>query len=206
MSVIFIAFDILLILLLKRNNGIGMNIFLGYLIYGITLISIACLGIKFPEKVEKIIWMPILILIYVHAYINAPFLTIVIFITTFFFPIIILLYINSEVMPIHNIEVWLYLIGILICTLFAYESDKILKWSIKNSKATRVVHKFERYMTTNYTRIFVYTLLIVIYAWYNILYFANANKVSNELSVIKEVLVTFVSIDTLIQIIINRKK
>lgn len=206
MSLIFIAFDIFLILILKKENGIAMNIFLGFLIYGTTLILITFLGVKFSGKIEKVVWMPILIFIYIQKYINAPFITIIFFIITFFFPIVFLIYINSEIIPISNIEAWLYLIGILVCTLFAYKSDKVLKWSIRYTKATKVVNKFEKYMTTNYTRIFVYILLIVIYVWYNTLYFINTNKVSNELSVIKEVLVTFVSIDTLIQIIINRKK
>ncbi|WP_145962327.1 hypothetical protein [Kurthia zopfii] len=151
-------------------------------------------------------WFPILILIYVKEYFIAPVFAILFFIIAYFAPVIIVLFINQEVQPIKHLEAWIYFLGVFINVAFAYKSNIVLRWSIRNAEARKIVTKWDKYFAVTYTRIFSYVVLILVYISYNVWAFTNPEHIPLGLNVVKEILVTFVSIDTLFQIIISSKK
>ncbi|WP_223554648.1 hypothetical protein [Lysinibacillus sphaericus] len=198
-----------------QNGSLFENISLLWFTYVFIYFGIILLIPQWIEKYKilsflfsKILILPIVILIY-YQYLFAPFMAIIMYISIFIIPPL-LVNLLSENIPIFNIyqEGLIYLLSLITVLLFAYNSNTLMRF-INSTLKTKFLKKLlEQYTDTNYTRIFTYTIMIGIYITYNFLSFANIKftLVPNEmLNVIKEVFVTFVAIDTLLQILISKR-
>lgn len=142
-------------------------------------------------------------------YFFTPILTILTFLFIYIIPAQIAL-ILINIYPVLNpfSEGILYLISIISVVLFAYKGNNLMKFITEMHKPRLYRELLERYSITIFTRITTYTIMILIYVIYNIMDFSNlqiAFLSKDLLNVIKEVFVTFVAVDSLIQIIKSRK-
>lgn len=212
----FICIGYLLIKELSLSNGFIVNTILQGLL-GYSLV-IAGLGFLFYELVEKnkllsfiynkILAIPAFVLAY-YIYIIAPILSIVLFLGIYLLPSLLFLKL-VEIYPglSQYSEAIIYILSLLSVLIFAYKSEIVMRISIDNFRPKLFRDYLDRYSKSSFTRIFTYIMMIIIYIIYNYLTFSdiNLNIIPSEmLNVIKEVFVTFVAIDTLIQIIAEKK-
>ncbi len=121
---------------------------------------------------------------------------------------------DSETRETHDIieqysQGIIYILSLLSVLFFAYKSNVLMGFIIETFKTKLFRNYLNRYTNTAFTRMFTYIMMIIIYILYNFLTFSkiNPNFIPSEmLNVIKEVFVTFVAIDTLIQIIVTKQQ
>ncbi|WP_163971821.1 hypothetical protein [Oceanobacillus halotolerans] len=156
---------------------------------------------------SKVLIIPVILFVKIQYFI-APILTILSFLIIYIFPaqiILIIVNIYPALKPFS--EGFVYLISIVSVLLFAYKGNSVMKFIIDIHKPKLYRELLQRYSITIFTRITTYTIMILIYVIFNFVEFSNIQIVifsKDLLNVIKEVFVTFVAIDSLIQII-NRK-
>lgn len=100
----------------------------------------------------------------------------------------------------------LYFLNVLTVLLYAYYGDKIMHYSFNLFEVDVFKEKILTVaMTKRLIRIYAYSIMILIYAIYNYSTFNNMTEIFGQslenFNVIKEVFVTFVAVDTLIQIV-----
>ncbi|WP_131101683.1 hypothetical protein [Bacillus sp. SYJ] len=165
---------------------------------------------RFIDLLLKILGFPILLVILVQYYL-APIVTIVMFIVFYISPTAVFLNL-SNVFSFLNPYLGgiIYLVNVLAVLAFAYFGNSIMKFVMSTFKTKLAKGELDKYSTVMYTRIYSYVLMIVIYVIYNFMSFSNSNLLGilpiEPVSVIKEVFVTFVAVDTLIQIFLNKKE
>lgn len=143
-------------------------------------------------------------------YIIAPVLSCLIFLAVYILPSILFLYFN-ELNPILNqyrLGI-VYLLSLLSIVLFAYKSTYVMRFVIDMYKTKFLKRQLFNLSNQSFTRIFTYLSMIMIYILYNFLNFSDLDLdlVPFEMvSVVKEVFVTFIAIDSFIQIIIKKNK
>lgn len=204
--------------LLKDLTFSGQNLFniilQAWLGYFIAYIGVSFLLSDIIEKskilsfiIKKILVLPFISFIY-FQYIIAPVLTVIMFLSIYFLPSMLILNLG-ETHPI--LEQYkqgiIYILSLLSVLFFAYKSDVLMGFIIETLKTKLFRNYLNRYTNITYTRMYTYIIMIAIYISYNFLTFSNINLnfiPSAMLNVIKEVFVTFVAIDSLIQIIISK--
>lgn len=205
--------------LLKDLSFSGRNLFnnilQAWLGYFIAYIGVSFLLSKILKKskilsfiYKKILVLPFIGFIY-FQYIVAPLLTVIMFLDIYFLPSMWILRLG-ETHPI--IEQYkqgiIYILSLASVLFFAYKSNVLMGFIIETFKTKLFKNYLDRYTNTAFTRMYTYIIMIAIYISYNFLTFSNINLnfiPSEMLNVIKEVFVTFVAIDSLIQIILSKQ-
>ncbi|AIY78145.1 TPA: hypothetical protein ACLQU7_001317 [Bacillus tropicus] len=216
-GIIFIAMGYLLVKDLSFSVDNILNIILqGWLGYFIAYIGVGFLvpGILEKSKVLSFVYNKILVLpaigfIY-FQYIITPIITVIMFLGIYFLPSMWILKLGET----HDIieqysQGIIYILSLLSVLFFAYKSNVLMGFIIETFKTKLFRNYLNRYTNTAFTRMFTYIMMIIIYILYNFLTFSkiNPNFIPSEmLNVIKEVFVTFVAIDTLIQIIVTKQQ
>lgn len=139
-------------------------------------------------------------------------LPVTVFLISYFLPILLFNKLNEyNNMQPFNYGGILYLINILTVLLYAYFGDTLMKvlfilFKIKFFK--NIILK--EIITKKNVRIYTYITMIVIYIIYNFCVFSDVKNIFiypiDSFNIIKEVFVTFVAIDTLIQIFKTNQK
>lgn len=215
-GIIFIAMAYWLVKDLSFSSGnLFNNILLGWLGYFISYIGVGLLLSEIIEKsrlisiiYKKVLVLPFIGFIY-FQYIIAPVLTIIMFLGIYFLPSMWILRLGeTHVILEEYSQGIIYILSLLSVLLFAYKSNVLMRLIIETFKTTLFRRYLDRYTNTAFTRMYTYMLMIFIYVSYNFLTFSNINLIlipAEMLNVIKEVFVTFVAIDSLIQIILNKQ-
>lgn len=197
------------------DPNIFNNILLGWLGYFIAFIGVGFLFSEIIEKnkvvsfiYKKVLVIPFLGFIY-FQYVVAPLLTVIMFLGFYFLPSMWILRLGETYTIIEQFgQGIIYILSLISVLFFAYKSNVLMRL-ILESFDTKLFRKYlDRYTNTAFTRKYTYIMMICIYISYNFLTFSpiTLNFIPSEmLNVIKEVFVTFVAIDSLIQILINNK-
>ncbi len=216
-GIIFIAMGYFLVKELSFSVDNIFNIILqGWLGYFIAYIGVGLLffGILEKSKVLSFIYKKVLVLpaigfIY-FQYIITPIITVIIFLGIYFLPSMWILKLGETHAIIEQYSQGIiYILSLLSVLFFAYQSNLVMRFIIDTFKTKLFRNYLNRYTNTAFTRIFTYIMMIIIYISYNFLTFSkiNLNFIPSEmLNVIKEVFVTFVAIDTLLQIILTKQQ
>lgn len=166
---------------------------------------------RLVQNILNILGTPILILIFAQYYL-APIITIIMFIGFYIVPTATILNLsNSYLFLKPYLGGIIYLVNVFTVLIFAYFGNRIMGFLINNFKTKFVFVKniLDKYSTALYTRIYSYVLMIILYVIYNFISFSKENLLSflsiESVSVIKEVFLTFVAVDSLIQILLNKK-
>lgn len=120
-------------------------------------------------------------------------------------PIIILNAINQK-NSLPNFLFWLYIINLISVIIFCYfGSTIIMKFIIFifNMKNKETEKKLEDMIKEEHMRLVTYVLMTIIYIVYNILIYNNINYIL--LDTIKEVFVSFIAIDSIVNQIKSNK-
>src|SRR5699024_10837378 len=139
-------------------------------------------------------------------YIIAPALSFLIFLAIYIAPSILFLQFN-ELNPILNqyrLGI-VYLLSLLSTVLFAYKSTYVMRFVIDMYKTKFLKRQLFNLSNQSFTRVLAYLSMITIYIFYNFLSFSDLELdlvPFDMVSVVKEVFVTFIAIDSFIQIII----
>ncbi|WP_281217272.1 hypothetical protein [Lysinibacillus capsici] len=97
-----------------------------------------------------------------------------------------------------------YVISIAVLLLYTYKTQWILKLiDFTFNVPKRNKWMFEKLYKKNNPRIIAYSIMIIIYIIYNFDSFSN-NYLGIDINLVKEVFVTFIAIDTLIQMFIGK--
>lgn len=191
------------------------NIFQAWLGYFIGYIGLSFLMSEVIEKnkilsfiYRKILFLPFIGFVY-FKYIVAPLLTVIMFLGFYFLPSMWILKLGETHTIVEQFKQGIiYIISLISVLSFAYRSNVVMRYIIESFKTKLFKIYLERYTNTAFTRMYTYMIMIAIYISYNFLAFSNINLnfiPTEMLNVIKEVFVTFVAIDTLIQIILNKQ-
>lgn len=95
-----------------------------------------------------------------------------------------------------------YILSLLSVFFFAYKSNVLMKFAIKMFKTRLFKHYLYSITSIQLTRMYTYIIMVVVYILYNFFNLSNINLPFipfETLNVIKEVFITFVAIDSLIQ-------
>lgn len=216
LGIIFIAMGSLLLknLSMSDNNIFNtiLQIWLGYFIVYIG-VGILFSGIIEKSKVlsfiyKKILSIPAIGFIY-FQYLVAPILTVIMFLGIYFLPSMWFLMLAATYPILQKYdEGIIYILSLLSVIFFAYKSNVLMNFIIGTFKTNLFRKYLDKYTVTAFTRMYTYFFMIIIYISYNFLTFSNIDlKIipSEMLNVIKEVFVTFVAIDSLIQIMLTRQ-
>jgi hypothetical protein len=215
-GIIFIAMAYWLVKDLPFDGeNIFNNILQGWLGYFIAYIGVGFLfsGIFEKSKILSFIYKKVLVLPFIgfiyFQYIIAPILTVIMFLGIYFLPSMWILRLG-ETHPIleQYSQGIIYILSLVSVLFFAYKSNLVMRFIIETFKTKLFRNYLDRYTNTAFTRMYTYMIMIAIYISYNFLTFSNINLnfiPSEMLNVIKEVFVTFVAIDSLIQIILNKQ-
>ncbi|WP_283746222.1 hypothetical protein [Bacillus cereus] len=165
---------------------------------------------RFIDLLLKILGFPILLIMLVQYYL-APIVTIIMFIVFYISPTAVVLNLSNVFSVLKPyLGGIIYLVNVFAVLAFAYFGNGIMKFVMSTFKTKLVKNVLDKYSTVLYTRIYSYVLMILIYVIYNFISFSNSNLLRilpiEPVSVIKEVFVTFVAVDTLIQILLNKKE
>lgn len=176
---------------------------IGLLFYGIIKSKV----LSFIYK--KVLVLPVIGFIY-FQYIITPIITVIIFLGIYFLPSMWILKLGETHAIIEQYSQGIiYILSLLSVLFFAYKSNLVMRFIIDTFKTKLFRNYLNRYTNTAFTRMFTYIMMIIIYISYNFLTFSNINLnfiPSEMLNVIKEVFVTFVAIDTLVQIILAKQQ
>jgi len=143
-------------------------------------------------------------------YIIAPALSFLIFLAIYIAPSILFLQFN-ELNPILNqyrLGI-VYLLSLLSTVLFAYKSTYVMRFVIDMYKTKFLKRQLFNLSNQSFTRVLAYLSMITIYIFYNFLSFSDLELdlvPFDMVSVVKEVFVTFIAIDSFIQIIIKKEQ
>lgn len=211
---IFLAYFLLTGTVLTTNS-ILVSIMFGLICYAFFLFGV---GLLIPEIIDKnkflnllfsILWKPVLLLFFFRS-VAAPIITVIAF-TAFYitptFATYAFFYQSQLLYPYTQGAI--YIVAIISVLLFAYFGNKIMIMTIDSFKANFLQKTLIKITSRSYTRLYTYFLMVIIYLLFNFLTFSNItiNSVPIEiLNVTKEVFVTFVAVDTLIQIYLNNRK
>ncbi|BCC10832.1 TPA: hypothetical protein ACLBZV_000943 [Bacillus cereus] len=219
-KIIGIIFIILAYWLVKGMTFTGNNIFSdilqGWTGYFLFYIGFGIIISKTLEKNKVVLFIyknifgvPFIAFIYFH-YMLAPVLTVMMFLGIYFLPSMLILTLGETYVVIEQYEQGIiYIISLLSLLFFAYKSNKLMEFMIKTFNTKLYKNHLEKYSNIAFTRMYTYMIMIIIYISYNFLTFSHINLdfiPSEMLNVIKEVFVTFVAIDSLMQIILNKQK
>ncbi|HDR7824869.1 hypothetical protein COE58_10485 [Bacillus cereus] len=165
---------------------------------------------RFIDLLLKILGFPILLVMLAQYYL-APIVTIIMFIVFYVSPTAVVLNLSNVFSFLKPyLDGIIYLVNVLAVLAFAYFGNSIMKFVMSTFETKLVKDVLDKYSTVLYTRIYSYVLMILIYVIYNFITFSNSNLLGilpiEPVSVIKEVFVTFVAIDTLIQILLTKKE
>lgn len=216
-GVIFLAIGYWLLMdqSFKSQYFVGF-LFHTWLVYFLIYIGVGLLLYEVIEKskilsfiFKKILVFPVISLIY-FQYMIAPVLSIMLFLFIYFLPSMWILILGETYPIIEQYEQGIiYLLSILSVLFFAYRSNVVMTFFIDTFKTKLLRKHLEKYSDPSFTRIYTYFIMIAIYISYNFLTFSNINPSfipSEMLNVIKEVFVTFVALDSLIQIHLSKRR
>lgn len=150
---------------------------------------------------SNVLYFPINI-VYMYQHYSAPIIAVIMFGSLYFIPsfIVINLATKYEFININGLSI-LYTLNLLSVFTFAYYSNKIMQLTIMSFDVRFLKTLLIKLTNQKTTRYYTYVFMTTIYVSYNILNFSSLNLPSLELlNSIKEVFVTFVAIDTLIQL------
>ncbi|MCY7758704.1 hypothetical protein [Bacillus inaquosorum] len=216
-GIIFIAIAYWLVKDLPFNEkNIYNNILLGWLVYFFAYFGVYFLLSPTLEKnyifsfiYRKILFLPIIGFFY-FQYVLAPILALLIFLLIYFLPSIWILRLG-ETHPIleQYSQGIIYIISLVSVLFFAYKSNILMGFLINILKTKLFKNYLDNYTNIAFTRIYTYIFMITVYISYNFFTFSNINLnfiPLGMLNVTKEVFVTFVAIDSLIQITLNKQE
>jgi hypothetical protein len=214
---IFILLGIWLFNIFQGSERLIEKIIFFLLAYFMFYIGIYAIFNKLIEKYkiihlifDKVLSLPVIV-IFKFQYFAAPILSATMFFALYFLPSLIILNVSNAFPLISQfVEGIIYIVSLISVLLFAYKGNKVMAFFVETFNtifAREILHKFS---SPYYTRLISYVLMICIYVIYNFDYFSGGGIIrfipTELLSVIKEVFVTFVAVDTLIQIIVNNKE
>ncbi|MBJ8085071.1 hypothetical protein JDS82_28570 [Bacillus cereus group sp. N14] len=165
---------------------------------------------KFIIGAIKILGLPLFLSMMARHYLT-PIFTIMMFTVFYFFPTALVLNL-SNIFTFLNpyLDGIIYLVNVFTVLIFAYLGNKVMQFIMSTLRTEIAKDVFDKYFTVLYTRIYSYVLMILIYVIYNFMAFSQSDLLKalpiEPVSVIKEVFVTFVAIDTLIQILLNQQE
>lgn len=213
---IFILAGVFMLILFQISESLFEKIVVFFVCYLFFYLGIYAIFNTFIDKYkvlsvvyQKILSIPIIVVIQ-FQYFTAPILATMMFLALYFSPSLVILSI-SKFFPLITpyVEGIIYLVSLASVLLFAYKGNKVMAFIVETFKTVFVREVLQKFSSPFYTRVISYILMILIYIVYNFDYFSSGSIVGfvpNELlTVIKEVFVTFVAVDTLIQIIANKK-
>ncbi|PKS15395.1 hypothetical protein CX118_19335 [Bacillus sp. BI3] len=183
-------------------------------VYFCLFISLAILFSKVENKfingMIKIFGLPLFLIMMARYYLS-PIFTIMVFAIFYIFPTAMILNLSNVLIFLNPyLDGIIYLVNVFTVLIFAYLGNYVMR-IVMSALGTEIARDvFNKYFTVLYTRIYSYILMILIYVIFNFISFSQSNILSflpiEPVSVIKEVFVTFVAIDTLIQIILTNKE
>ncbi|OAZ67430.1 hypothetical protein SRCM100169_01136 [Bacillus siamensis] len=216
-GIIFIAIAYWLVKGLSFNGAnIYSNILLGWFVYFFTYFGIYFLISSILEKnnifsfiYRKILILPIIGFLY-FQYVLAPILALLIFLLIYFLPSMWILRLGETHPILEQYSQGIIYILSLVCVLFfAYKSNVLMGFLISILKTKLFMNYLHNYTNVALTRIYTYVIMITVYIFYNFFTFSNINLnflPLGMLNITKEVFVTFVAIDSLIQITLNKQE
>lgn len=180
-----------------------------FLLYMNLLILVSNVENRFIKYFINILGFPLLLLIYLQK-VAAPLLTIFLFAGFYIIPTYLVIGLTEYFIILKpHLGGIVYLTNIITVLVFAYFGNHIMKFMIFSLDTRLIKNIIIKYTEVLYTRIYSYALMIFIYVTYNFISFSDYEFSSiiplSAVSVIKEVFVTFIAIDTLIQLLGNRK-
>jgi len=185
----------------------------GYILFyfGIVLLFSKLLQ---KNKIIEFIFGEILILPIIgfkyFQYVIAPILTVIMFLSIYYLPSLLYLELEDKLLiSDHYSQGVVYVLSLLSVLFFAYKSNNIMRFIMEVFQTKFLKQQLNKYTKASLTRLYTYIIMIVIYILYNFLTFSGVRITflpSETLYVIKEVFVTFVAVDSLIQIGINKKQ
>lgn len=160
---------------------------------------------KLLSKFLEIVYIPFAVFFFFQE-LFAFLLPLMVFLISYFLPTLLFNTINeyNNIKPF-NYDGILYLINIVTVLLYAYFGDNLIKMLFIIFKV-KFFNKIilNEIITKKNVRIYTYIAMILIYVIYNFYVFNDVKSIFSypidSLNIIKEVFVTFVAIDTLIQI------
>lgn len=190
-----------------------LQVWFGYFIAYIGM-GLLFSGILEKSKVLSFIYKKVLVLPFIgfiyFQYIITPIITVIMFLGIYFLPSMWILKLGETHAIIEKYSQGIiYILSLLSVLFFAYKSNLVMRFIIDTFETKLFRNYLNRYTNTAFTRMFTYIMMIIIYISYNFLTFSkiNLNFIPSEmLNVIKEVFVTFVAIDTLVQIILTKQQ
>lgn len=195
--------------LLNNILQVWFGYFIAYIGMGFLFYGIIKKSKLFSFIYKKVLVLPFIGFIYLQ-YIITPIITVIIFLGIYFLPSMWILKLGETYAIIEQYSQGIiYIISLLSVLFFAYKSNLVMRFIIDNLKTKLFRNYLNIYTNTAFTRMFTYIMMIIIYISYNFLIFSkiNLNFIPSEmLNVIKEVFVTFVAIDTLVQIILTKQQ
>ena len=164
---------------------------------------------KFLNFLFSILVKPVYLL-FLFQLIAAPILTIIAFTGFYIIPTYItyLLFSQSELLHSYT-QGAIYLVAVISVLSFAYFGNKIMLMTIDSFKAAFLKKVLIKITTRHYTRLYTYFIMVIMYLLYNFLSFSSITLKGipiEMLNVTKEVFVTFVAVDSLIQIYLIKRK
>lgn len=140
--------------------------------------------------------------VYMYQHYSAPFTAFIMFGLLYFVPsfLVINLKIQSDFIYNNSLSI-MYILNLISIIIFAYKSNKVMNISIMSFDVRFLKKHLIKFTDQKTTRYYTYLFMTTIYVIFNILNFSSLNFTSLDvLNSIKEVFVTFVAIDTLLQI------
>lgn len=161
---------------------------------------------KFLKRIINLFFIPLDIILSFNELISFC-LPVIVFLLTYFLPTAIFKMIgDSYNVDLFSSDGFLYIINVITVLLFAYYGDNIMNKLFEifkvNSFRDKIVYVF---MTKKLIRAYTYFVMVAVYIVYNYCVFNNIPTIlgyqPDNFNVLKEVFVTFVAVDTMIQII-----
>lgn len=181
-----------------------------FFLYLLLAILLTTVKKKFVTYIMNVLGFPILLIMLAQHYL-APIFTIIMFVGFYIVPTALILNLsNFYGFLTPYLGGIIYLVNVITVLVFAYFGNKIMELIINTFKTTFIKNVLDKYSTVFYTRTYTYVLMVIIYIIFNFISFSKEDLFSflpiEPVSVIKEVFVTFVAVDTLIQILLNKKQ
>lgn len=193
--------------LLKSSGDIKILFFLvSYIFIYLGIYALFNKSIRKSKKInwifEKILSFPLVLLLYI-VNMFSPLFVILLFVFLYFVPSLLLLIIIEQYPSAARFSTGIiYLLNTSIVVVYTYAGNKIMNILIALFEVHFSKEKLSKYSTVLYMRKIAYFVMIMIYLIHNFLLFSNISI--GLLNVTKEVLITFIAIDTFLQLTPNQ--
>ncbi|PFZ86149.1 hypothetical protein [Bacillus wiedmannii] len=184
-----------------------------FICLGMILIIYPYVHVKILKYIYNVFWFPIAVIIYIGHLYQLIILVVGCIYVFLLFPNLLINSFYTTGNFTHNTKLGLIYLSLIIgLSLFVYIGQLIISKLFNRFLKSKLGQSFVLRVIQPYImRVVAYIMLIIVYVFVNIETFMNVELIHwsiwKDLKVVfKEVLLTFVSIDTLVQVIISKYK